>query len=480
MPATVLHRLKRISWIVLIVLALLAGLASFVVERVGVSPRQLGPYLERRTSDHNHVIVALGESMASVLVTLDRGHDPLSMMPQLRIGAQPEAAPRSLPLGAVVMVASGEEARKAIDQASPGDIITFMPGTYRFAGQGYIAAKQAGTPAAGITVRAERPGTVFLEFNLGEGFLVSAPYWTFENLHIRGVCRQHSYCEHAFHVVAKASHFVARNNTIVDFNAHFKINSQDGFIPDEGLIESNTLTNDGVRQTDQPVTPIDLVAASHWVIRSNLITDFIKMQSDQVSYGAFAKGAGFGNRFERNIILCEYRLHGYPGQRVGLSLGGGGTGRQYCRDKRCITEQDGGIIQSNLIASCSDEGIYINRAATSKIVYNTLIDTAGIMVRYAESSADVEANIVDGRIRSSEGALLRASDNLDTSLIRLYIGSHPLRSLYAATSRLDLAWSGDPPRRTATYPIAPDLCGAVRPPRPSYGAFEAFSACLDK
>src|SRR5437763_779831 len=82
-------------------------------------------------------------------------------------------------------------------------------------------------------------------------------------------------------------------------------------------------------------------AASHWIIRGNLISDFIKAQGDQISYGAYAKGAGSDNRFEQNIVLCESLLRGFAGQRVGLSLGGGGTGKELCRDKRCITEQDG-------------------------------------------------------------------------------------------------------------------------------------------
>lgn len=480
MTASTLHRLKRIATIAAIGLAALAGLASYGIEKLGVPPRQLGPYLAHRSADHNRAIAGIGVSLASILNTADRGRFTLASIPRMRIGAQAGGAPSKLLNGKVVKVASADEARQAIAQAQPGDLITLAPGIYRFSGRPYIAASRAGTQTAGIAVRAERPGTVFLEFDLGEGFQVSAPYWTFENLDIRGVCKEHANCEHAFHVIGRAMHFAARNNSIADFNAHFKINSQDGFFPDDGLIENNTLTNSAPRQTALPVTPIDLVAASRWVIRDNLITDFIKAQGDLVSYGAFAKGAGIGNRFERNVVLCEQRLQGFPGQRIGLSLGGGGTGPQYCRDKRCITEQDGGIIQLNLIASCSDEGIYVNRAATSTIASNTLIDTAGIMVRYVESSADVEGNLIDGRIRGSQGAILRAADNLDTSLARLYAGSHPLRSLFMAPGRLDLAWSGEPPRRTAKEALQPDLCGTARASHPSYGAFEDFSACLLK
>jgi hypothetical protein len=97
-------------------------------------------------------------------------------------------------------------------------------------------------------------------------------------------------------------------------------------MPDNGVIESNTLGNTSIRRTGNPVTLIDLVAASHWAIRGNVISDFINGQGNQISYGAFAKGGGSANRFERNVVLCENILKGTSGQRVGLSLGGGGTG----------------------------------------------------------------------------------------------------------------------------------------------------------
>lgn len=357
-----------------------------------------------------------------------------------------------------------------------GDVITLLPGRYRFSGK-YIAVDQPGTRSGGITVSAGRPGTVFLEFDMLEGFLVTAPYWTFENLNIRGVCSDHSNCEHAFHVVAGAAHFSARNNDIADFNAHFKINGAGKAMPDDGLIEGNRLTNIRVRRTANPVTPIDLVAASRWVVRRNLISDFVKGEGDRISYGAFAKGAGAANRFEQNIVLCEHRLRESPGQRIGLSLGGGGTAREVCRDHRCITEQDGGVIQSNLIASCSDDGIYVNRAATSKILHNTLLDTGGIVVRFPEGSADVEGNLVDGNIRSRDGGVLRAADNIETSMTELYLGRHPVRNLYVNASQLNLAWSDEALRRRAAIPGLPDLCGAHRPSSPTYGAFEDFSAC---
>lgn len=400
----------------------------------------------------------------------------------LRVGAQSQPAPAPA-TGRPVPVNTTEQALQALQEAQPGDVITFAPGRYRFNG-GQIAASRPGTEQAPIRVRADEPGSVVLELATREGFVVSAPHWQFENLTLQGACERHADCDHAFHVVADASHFVARNNLIVDFNAHFKINGVGDRFPDHGLIEGNTLTNTEIRQTEGPVVPIDLVAASYWVFRGNIISDFVKGLGGRSSYGAFVKGGGSDNRFERNLVLCEHRLRGAPGPRVGLSLGNGGTGPQYCRDKRCITEQDRGAIVSNLVAFCSNDGIDVNRAAASVVAHNTVIETTGVLVRSVESSADVFGNLVDGPIRSRNGGVLYERDNLDTSQARLALGSHPLRDAYADVTKLDFRWRGKPVRRekpTKPDEVVPfDLCGTKRPSPAAYGAVEDFSACLLK
>lgn len=465
--------MKKLALTALLLLLVLASAAAYVLEHANVTPRQLGPYIERRASGHR--FAPAGAWVSQQLAALDRGQGTATL-PRLRIGAQEAPVQEPGRGGTTIIVDSAAEAMKAFSQASPGDVITFAAGTYRFSGRPYLATSSA----SGVVVRADKPGSVFLEFDLSEGFLLSSPNWTFENLHIRGVCKAHGSCEHAFHVTGKGANFIARNNTILDFNAHFKINGVAGTFPDGGLIEGNTISNTSARRTGNPVSPIDVVGASGWVVRSNLISDFVKAGGDRISYGAFFKGNGKDNRFERNMVVCESQLRGVPGQRVGLSLGGGGTGPAFCRDRRCLTEQDSGVIASNLIVSCSDEGIYLNRAATSTVVQNTLLDTAGIEVRFAESSADVRGNIVDGRIRARDGALLRAHDNRDTGVTRLFLGLHPQRALYVAPERLDLRWDGEAPRRDPDAGVATDLCGVQRPARPRYGAFEDFAACLAK
>jgi hypothetical protein len=462
-----------------VVALLLAAALPAIVDHVGIAPRTLAPYIEKRTSGHNPFIVGTGSRVAAILMTLDRG--PAGVAPPrlaLNVGAQPRAAGQD---AGGVQVATPDALRAALKEAAPGDVITLAAGSYRFQGKG-IGIARAGRADAPIVVRAAQPGTVHIELETLEGFVVGAPYWRFENLDIRGVCPADGDCEHAFHVIGGGHHFASVNNTIRDFNAHIKINGQDGRYPDDGLIDHTTLAATHVRATTKPVTPIDLVTASGWTVRANLITDFVKRDGNEVSYGAFAKGGGRNNVFERNVVWCEQTLRGQPGQRIGLSLGGGGTGREFCRDGRCITEQEGSVVRANLIVGCSDVGIYLNGAAASKIVDNTLVDTSGIDVRYPTSSAVVDGNLVDGPIRARDGGIVHLGDNRATPLWRAYVGSHPVRSLFRAPETGDFSWRGEPPLRiesnTEAYADgAVDLCSKPVATRAPYGAFARFAAC---
>jgi hypothetical protein len=309
-----------------------------------------------------------------------------------------------------------------------------------------------------------------------QGFHVAAPHWHFENLAMRGVCRQHDGCEHAFHVVGAASHVVIRNNDLRDFNAHLKINGSGGRFPDQGRVVGNTLVNSTPRKTSLPVTPIDLVAASGWIFEGNLIADFVKAGGDYTSYGAFAKGGGAGNRFVRNVVVCERRLRGAAGRRVGLSFGGGGSNPTGCRDRRCAVEHEDGLMDSNLIASCSDVGIYLNRAARSRLVHNTVLDTAGVLVRFADTGATAAANLVDGSFQVREGAQLEERENDSSAPFWAYVGRHAVRSMFADVDALDLRLvrPGSPVRAASEQP---DLCGQARAATAPAGAFADFAGC---
>jgi parallel beta-helix repeat protein len=462
-----------------LVLAAVAFVAVlYILDNAGITPRSLGPYIERRSDGHNPAIKTVGHAIRQWLVSADRGQPPLGLVPWSgKVGMQTSAiATKSAVAVQEVLVLDNAGLQRAIAAAVPGQVITLVPGRYRV--ERRVDVVRPGNPDAPIVVRAQVPGSVRLDMATEEGFKVSAPYWRFENLLLQGSCSNNS-CEHAFHVVGNAHHFAAVNNLIVDFDAHFKINAEQGRYPDYGLLESNTLRNNSVRMTLNPVTPIDLVTASHWLIRRNLISDFIKGEGDRISYGAFAKGAGSDNLLEQNVVLCEDRLRGAPGQRIGLSLGGGGTGKAFCRDGgKCITEQMNSTLRANLIASCSDDGIYLNAAARSKLLHNTLVDTGGISVRFPSSSAEIDGNLVDGIIRSRDNGILHMGDNSYLSAARLYAGSHPQRELFRDPLAFDFRWRQPAARRTVEGESVPDLCGDARSGRPRYGAFDDFAGCL--
>lgn len=487
---------KKIAFVVTTLMLATAGTAAWFLESAAMPPRAMGPWLEQRSRDYQ--LGALGAWAAQEMERLDRAGG-IAGLPPMRIGAQAgslsQAPLRFVPAalgpddpaaaigasvqpsgGGMVPVSDAETAIHAIEKAHAGDVVTFAPGTYRFTGRPYIASSSA----SGVTVRAQQPGTVFIEMELPSGFLVTSPGWTFENLHIRGACTPAAACRHAFHITGRGTGFVARNNSVVDFNAHFHVNGNAGSFPDKGLIEHNTISNTAPRTGKDAVAPVDIVAASEWTVRANVISDFAHADAAGRGYGVSLAGGGSGNRVARNAIVCEHRLRGAGGLRVGVVAGAVPTKPADCRDKRCAADQAGAVIESNIVAACSGDGIHLDRAAASTIAHNTVLDTAGVTVASRAGSADVEGNIVDGRIHAAGGATLRAGDNLDTGVTRLFTGAHPLRDLYAAPARLDLRWLAEAPRRADGGAGAggADLCGTPRPARAAYGAFEDFSACL--
>jgi hypothetical protein len=447
-----------------------------IVLHAGRTPREWVADLQRRALGHRPLIVDTVDLIASWLTDADRlaPSEPFRL-PALQ-GASADRSGRPA-TGRIRPVGSLASLRDAIATAEPGDVIQLLPGSYRLDGD-TTHLRQGGTEAAPITLRAARFGDVTIQSDTVETFKVEAPFWRIENLIMQGICRNHSDCEHAFHVVGAATDTVFRNNLFKDYNAQIKINGEGGEWPDRGLIEGNTFTDTAPRATLNPITPIDLVGASGWHIRANIITDFVRDGGGAATYGAFVKGGGESNVLERNLVVCEWKLQNVAGPQVGLSLGGGGTDTDARRDKgRTGFEQIGGVVRDNLILRCNDDGIYLNRATRSSISHNTLLDTAGIDARFPATSALVTANIVDGVVRARDGATLTASGNATTPLLDLFVGLHPQRHYFRDAASLDLAWRKPPVTLPESDP-AVDLCG--RPPGDSapQGAFADFSDCL--
>lgn len=455
-----------------------AALFVYSLDTLAMTPSQLATFLALHSNGRQPVVATALQSSVSMLTALDRMNLHADLPPPAWAGADIRRdVPR--PPGQLRMVGSIATLRETIADARPGDVIELLAGHYQL--DGTIPITQPGSSDNPIVVRAVSLGRVVIDATTVEAFKIYAPHWVFQNLVIRGICANDTACDHAFHIVAGAADSRFRNLRLEDFNAHFKINGEGGGFPDGGRIEYVTLIDNRPRRTDVPVTPIDLDAASDWLMADNFVADFAKAGGDQVSYGGYAKAAGSGNVFERNVVLCEWHLRALPGQRIGLSFGGGGSGAGIRRELgRSGYEQSGSIMRDNLIAACSDDGIYINRSPDSLIVHNTLLDTAGIDVRFPESMATLRANLVDGPIRTRDDGLLWQDSDVSTGIWALFRGSHRLRTTFVDSARLDLRWQGTPPQAVAGGD-EPDLCRAQRSPRglSRPGAFQDFSACLN-
>lgn len=467
-----------------LVLVVLGGVAGCIAVGTflwgeGRSPREWAAYLSRSAGGQSQVVTGAALAVSRWLVRSDRlAFDATPPVP-VTAGAS-EQRSGDVPAGRLRVVASISELADAVGDADPGDVITLQPGRYPFTGA-TITARRPGSPGAPVTVRAARLGDAVIDSDASEALKLLAPYWRIENLVIRGTCADHARCAHAVHVAGGATDVVIRNNRFEDFNAQIKVNGEDGAFPDRGVIEGNTLIDNTPRDTGDPVTPVDLVAASDWRIRGNFIADFVRAGPDGPTYGAFAKGAGENNVMERNVIVCEWRLHGIAGQHIGLSLGGGGTGEAYRREQGATGfEHVGGAIQDNLIAACSDDGIYLNRAARSVIDHNTILDTAGVDARFLESSARVTRNMIDGTVRARDGAVLDAWENDSPWFLGLFVGWHPQRGYFRDPARLDLTWRDGSPESLEDTAARPDLCGKARAAASPAGAFTDFAPCMGK
>jgi MYXO-CTERM domain-containing protein len=321
-------------------------------------------------------------------------------------------------LAGEVPVSSVDQLKAAVAAAKPGDTIVLASGVYAFSGGNRaFTASAAGTAAAPITVRSATPLGAQLTFDVVEGIVVEAPFWRFEGLDVRGVCASDSDCEHAFHVVGQGTDVVLRGNRIVDFNAQLKVNTSlpAKDTPHRGLVEGNDIHDTHGRQTSNPVTKLNIDTGDDWVVRANSIHDYFKDGGDGVSYGVFLKGGGQRGLVERNLVLCERDLPG--GTRIGLSFGGGGTGAQYCSPAfdagvPCSVEHQDGVMRNNIVAHCSDVGVYLNRSKNTKLLNNTLVDTAGIDFRFDTSSGVADGNVLAGKIRDRDGATHTEGTNL--------------------------------------------------------------------
>ncbi len=377
----------------------------------------------------------------------------------------------------VVTVSSAVELRDAIDLAVAGDVIELAPGTYALTAN--LLCDTAGTESAPIVVRARHLGSVFLRFDATEGFKVSQPHWTFENLDIEGVCATDSACEHAFHLFGNADNTLIRNNRLHEYNAMIKSN---GFLvddvrrfPDDVVVEFNDFWNDAVRATSNPVTFVDVVGGRRWIVRANRLRDFAKGEGNGISYAAFLKGNSRDGLFERNLVICEDQHT--EGIRLGLSFGGGGTAPDsVCEGGTCTPEHQNGVMRNNLIINCPDDvGIYLNEALNTQVHHNTLYLDTGIDVRFQASTADLRNNIMSGTIRNRDGGTHTASSNVTD------VETSEWEAWFVNPASGDFSWLDGAPwidQGETGLGVDDDFCGQARSDgNPDLGAVEAGTPC---
>lgn len=374
-------------------------------------------------------------------------------------------------------VSDGAQLLRALNQAEAGSLITLEPGQYEL-NQRSIRLPRGGNRYQPIIVRAEQLGQARIRLETLEGFVVSEPFWIFENLEIEGSCSNHNQCEHAFHIVGRADATILRNNRIFDFNAHIKGNGLtikgQRITPDDVLIEGNSFFNTSVRETANSVTPIDVVNGQRWILRGNLIADFAKGRGNRISFAAFLKGESSDGLIDGNLVICRLRLWEDPGVRVGLSLGGGGTGHSVCPGGHCDYEHQGGVVRNNVVMHCPDDvGIYINKGVNTLIHNNLLYNTLGIDVRFVESNAELFDNLFDGRLKRRDGARAEEHNNLAGLSKRQWSDwfAAPEVGDFTLKRGDELVDRGTPLDAESSFKT--DLCGRFRDlERPDIGPFE--------
>ncbi|WP_164013963.1 chondroitinase-B domain-containing protein [Pyxidicoccus trucidator] len=388
-------------------------------------------------------------------------------------------------LAAVKNVANVSQLQSALASAQAGDEIVLADGTYDVNQD--LGCSAEGTASQPIVVRAANRHAARIRFNATEGFKVSGRYWTFDGLDLEGVCAQDSACEHAFHVTGHAENFVLRNSRLRNFNAQLKVNAVKNAsgvfeMPHRGLIERNEVYDTRARNTGTPVTKLNIDTGDDWVVRENYIHDFAK--AGGISYGAFMKSGGHRGVFERNLVICT-KDAATGNTRIGLSFGGGGTGNAFCAPAfdasvTCDPEHSDGVLANNVIINCSDVGIYLNKAANTRVLFNTLIATTGVDFRFASSTGEAHGNVMSSVIRVRDTGSFTAGTNL------LNVASGTWSTWYQAPLSGDLRIKGDVSQligaAAARASVTVDYCSRPRPTGAAYslGALEhSLGDCSD-
>lgn len=291
-------------------------------------------------------------------------------------------------LGVEILVDSEAAILAAIEDAHPGDVITLEPGTYSF--DTLIRVQRDGTEEDRVFLRAAALGTVTVYLSHIENFKVHAKYWVFENIIFEGMCSTGAGCEHAFHIVGDADDLIFRNNEVVNFASHVKLNGEfvDGEplkqFPDRTWFIGNFWHNTKYVPNNAPHNVLNLDGGKDHVVRGNIFADYSAPASLPKSASAvYPKASTLGILIEQNLIVCEKQNTEGETTR-GIQLGDGapasicdgdtdGDGLGDCEENGQNQE---GLIRNNIIMNCdnggSSTGIMASSDRESLIAHNTV------------------------------------------------------------------------------------------------------------
>ena len=292
--------------------------------------------------------------------------------------------------GNIIDVCSEAEILAAIADAASGDVITVCPGTFAF--NQLIAVDADGTDADRIFLRAEAPGTVTFNLSHIENFKIRGKFWIFENITFVGDCMDASGCEHAFHIVADADDVIFRENEVVNFASHVKLNGEvvgqgpANSFPDRTWFIGNFWHNTRYVNNDAPHNILNLDGGKDHVVRGNIFADYSTPVSLPKSASAvYPKASVLRILIEQNLIVCEKaRTDGETNR--GIQLGDGAPASICDGDD----DQDGSgdcvengqnqeaLVRNNIVMGCnnggSSAGIMVGSDRESKISHNTVYD----------------------------------------------------------------------------------------------------------
>ena len=352
-----------------------------------------------------------------------------------------------------IIVSSSAGLIDAFDRARAGDVIRVMPGTYAFTNS--IWTSRNGTAAAPIVVTGGTLPDVRLDFESVEALVFNHAFWVLENVWVNGVCRDPEACEAAVGVKPPADGFVMRGCRISNWTQHVKASRTPNDEADDASLLGNEMYN------DVPIngSVIDIVGGKRWRVAGNFVHDFGGDQSSG-DYGIFLKGATSEGIVERNLVICGHLRPSF-GIEVGISMGGGGTGFNFCPNNDCSCEDFNSVVRNNIVLNCSDTGLHTKRACGSKFFHNVVAQSGGglqIQNDGAGAPVAIQHNVLGGSIVGGTNRV--ATGNIEA-------GPGALSMIYRDPANADFREGRD---TTSVRDLAADLgevpedyCGTPRP-----------------